>query len=44
MSTGASAAAAGLAKVPDDELIDALALIVSLRPSLQEPMRELAAQ
>ena len=44
MSTVASAAAAGLAKVPDDELIDALALIVSLRPSLQEPMRELAAQ
>ena len=44
MSTVASAAAAGLAKVPDDELIDALALIVSLRPNLQEPMRELAAQ
>ncbi len=44
MSTVASAAAAGLAKVPDDELIDALALIVSLRPNLQEPMRDLAAQ
>ena len=44
MSTGASAVAAGLAEVPDDELLDALALIVSWRPSFHEALCELAAQ
>ena len=44
MSTGASAVAAGLAKVPDDELRDALALIVPRRPSFHQAVCELAAQ
>ena len=41
---GASAVAAGLAEVPDDELIDALAVIVSKRPSFHAALCELAAQ
>ena len=44
MSTGASAVAAGLTEVPDDELFDALALIVSRRPSFHAALCELAAQ
>ena len=41
---GASAVIAGLAEVPDDELSDALAVIVSKRPSLHAALCEVAAQ
>ena len=44
MSTAASALAASLTGVPDDELFHALALIVSWRPSFHAAVCELAAR